>query len=270
MRKDYEPVSVETSHQDERAYVETFWTKRWEAVAQLPKPESITRREEYRLMRPYLATLPAGSRLLDGGCGMGEWTAQFANEGFDIVGLDLSERTVARLKELLPRYQFVCGDIRRTGFPDASFDAYFSWGTFEHFENGLGECITEARRILKPHGFLFVSVPFQNWRYILRDARVTPEVERSRLAGDVRAPHRFYQWRLTKPELRRELELRGFQVLTMNAIAKDQGVHRWLQWDFPFLREGSGPFALARRTLSLVLPAGFVSHMIFAAAQRDE
>jgi SAM-dependent methyltransferase len=271
MRKDYELVSPERAQHDECGYLESLWTKQWEAVAQLPAAESVARREEYRLMRPYLGRLPPGSRILDGGCGMGEWTVCLAQQGFDVTGLDISQATIARLKAAYPAHRFLCGDIRRTAFADGTFDAYFSWGTFEHFENGLGECITEAHRILKPQAFLFVSVPFQNWRYILRDARVTPEVEhlepRSR-GGALH--HRFYQWRLTKPELQRELALRGFRVLRVHAIGKAQGVHRWLQWDFPVVKEGTKPFAVARRLLSLIMPAGFVSHMILAVAQRGE
>ena len=268
MRKDYETVSGENAGQDERDFVEAFWTRRWQTVERMPQAESVTRRDEYRLMWPYLRTLPRGSRILDGGCGMGEWVVYLAGQGFDVVGLDLSERTIDRLKAALPTHQFACGDIRRTGFPDRSFDAYFSWGTFEHFENGLGECIQEACRILKPGGWLFVSVPFHNWRLILRDAwRLSGSVEPSREDGAT--THRFYQWRLTQPELRRELTLRGFRVLTIKATAKDQGVHRWLQWDVPFLKEGTAAFALARRAFTMTMPSGFISHMIWAAARKQ-
>lgn len=270
MRKDYEPVSAQTAHEDERAYVESFWTAHWERVEKLPSAESVARREEYRLMRPYLERLPARSRILDGGCGMGEWTVHLAQQGFDVTGLDLSEATVARLKGLLPAHQFACGDIRHTAFPDGSFDAYFSWGTFEHFENGLGDCVNEARRILKPGGLLFISVPFQNWRYILRDAWSTPELGRQHRRAHGEDAYRFYQWRLTKPELRRELALRGFRVHRISPIAKDQGIHRWLQWDLPLLKEGTRPFAIARRGLSLITPKAFAGHMIFAVAQKQE
>ena len=33
--------------------------------------------------------------------------------------------------------EFMVETIRKTGFADGYFDAYFSWGVFEHFENGL-------------------------------------------------------------------------------------------------------------------------------------
>ena len=68
-----------------------------------------------------------------------------------------SAMTVDRLNEFFPGTLFTCGDIRATGFPDGHFDAYTSWGTFEHFEEGMGRCFREAVRILKPGGLLSVS-----------------------------------------------------------------------------------------------------------------
>jgi SAM-dependent methyltransferase len=172
-------------------------------------------------MRPFLDRLAPASRILDGGCGMGEWTAFLANRGFTLVGVDISEHTVRRLKEWFPHLEFVRADLRGTSFESQSFDAYFSWGTFEHFESGLGGCLAEAHRLIKPGGWLFVSVPFHNWRLILRDSRALerwdPEFDPR---TGYRQPHRFYQWRLTKAELRRELELHGFHVQTVTPVVR--------------------------------------------------
>jgi ubiquinone/menaquinone biosynthesis C-methylase UbiE len=88
-----------------------------------------------------------------------------------VIGLDISKATIERLSEIFPDHNFIVGDIRSTGFDDESFDAYFSWGTFEHFEIGLGPCFKEANRILKKGGYLFVSVPFQNGRHLRKDRR---------------------------------------------------------------------------------------------------
>lgn len=264
-------VSAEENAQDESAFVEEFWSRCWDATTNLPKVEAVARSEEYRIMARYLDRLPRGSRILDGGCGMGAWTVFLSRLGFNVVGLDLSARTLTRLKQLFSQCAFVRGDIRRTGFEDKSFDAYFSWGTFEHFEAGLGECVREAHRILKPRGLLFVSVPCQNWRHILRDSRSLhkwdPAYDRR---NGYREPQRFYQWRLTRPELNRELELGGFQVLEIVRIGKRQGAYRFLQWDVPLFKEGTKLFALAQFAFSLVLPAAFISHMILAVAQRAE
>lgn len=271
MRKDYLPVSVHDALADESRFVEEFWSRRWEGMAQLPKSEAVARSPEYKIMRPFLQTLAAGSRILDGGCGMGAWVVFLSNRGFDVVGLDISDTAVNRLKEILPSYRFVRGDIRHTGFPDAWFDVYFSWGTFEHFELGLGECVSEAHRILKSGGLLFVSVPYQNWRHLLRDSRALHKWDPTYDAQyGYRQPQRFYQWRFTRPELQRELELRGFRVRQIRAIHKASGVYRWLQWDFRLFKEGTKLFGLAQRVFTILLPSHYVSHMIMAVAQKTE
>ncbi|MDA1166442.1 MAG: class I SAM-dependent methyltransferase [Planctomycetota bacterium] len=269
MRKDYLPVDAAASSLEEAAFVERFWTEQWQNRDSPPDVSAIARREEYRLMAPHLRGLPSGSRILDGGCGLGEWTVFLAQQGFDVTGLDISEATIARLATWFPTASFRHGDLRRTDFPDASFDAYFSWGTFEHFENGLGDCLTEASRIVRRGGWLFVSVPFQNWRLVLRDARALEHWDEEFDAqSGYRTPQRFYQWRLTREELRRELELHGFSVLGVTPVGKLTGVGRMLQWGFPLFAKGSRPYAMASRVGALVLPASYVSHMILAVAKR--
>jgi SAM-dependent methyltransferase len=269
MRKDYIPVDTLTERLDEGEFVERHWTANWRDWQASPDASAVARREEYRLMEPFLRRMPAGSRILDGGCGLGEWTVFLGDQGFDVVGLDLSADVVQRLKQWFPHRTFARGDIRQLEFDTASFDAYFSWGAFEHFENGLGACLEEAHRVLKPGGFLFLSVPFQNRRHLRRDARA---LERWDAQFDprlgYRQPHRFYQWRFTRSELRRELELRGFRTVVVSPIGKDAGIGRWLQWDVRLLRRGAWPYAAACRILSRVVPASYISHMLFAAAER--
>lgn len=269
MRKDYLPVDESARLADEAAFVEQHWTAKWRERDRPPDVSAVARREEYRLMKPYLDRLPRNSRVLDGGCGLGEWTVFLAAQGYDVVGIDISADTVRRLREWFPSCAFTHGDLRHTDFAPESFNAYFSWGTFEHFEAGPGGCITEAHRILKPGGWLFVSVPFHNQRLARRDARALErwDDQFDRTTGYSR-PMRFYQWRLTEPELQRELEMHGFRVHAIVPTHKDTGVGRWLQWDLPMFTKGSRSYGIARRAFSLVLPARFVSHMIFAAAER--
>lgn len=269
MKKDYVPVDPSTDSLDEASFVEQYWTENWKAQTGSPDASALARREEYLLMKPFLDRLPRGARILDGGCGLGEWTVFFGNLGFDVVGMDLSADMVAKLKTWLPGQCFVRGDIRQLDFDAASFDAYFSWGTFEHFESGLGACLEEARRVIKPGGWLFLSVPFQNRRHLRRDARALEQwdEEFDRETG-YRRPQRFYQWRLTGPELQRELELHGFRTRVIAPIGKDAGVGRWLQSDIRLFQRGSQAYAAAVRLAMPFMPAGYISHMLFGAAER--
>lgn len=61
-----------------------------------------------------IKTLPAGSRVLDLGCGTGIPTArQLAAAGLEVVGIDLSEGMVARARENVPE-----ADFHRLDFAD--------------------------------------------------------------------------------------------------------------------------------------------------------
>lgn len=258
MRKDY----IQSDNQDagETEFVERFWTQTWEKEggpqAQIDR---IPRTDEYRAMASYLRTLPSGARILDGGCGLGDWTLFFSRQGYSVTGLDLSRKTVEQLQERFPGTSFIDGDIRRMDFPDASFDAYFSWGVFEHFEAGPQDCIREALRVLKPGGHLFISVPFDNLRHALRGAFAKAGGEPSGL--------RFYQWRFTRAELARELSIGGFDVLDVRPIHKRQGVLRSLHHEFglPYqwaLTRGLG-FAIAP-----FVPGAMIAHMAAAIARK--
>lgn len=269
MKKDYILVVDAAATADETSFVEGYWTGIWQNHDRPPDVSALARRDEYKIMRPFLAKLPQGSRILDAGCGLGEWTVFLAQHGFDVVGLDLSAEVVDKLKDRFPANQFLRGDIRHTGLEAESFDACFSWGAFEHFENGLGDCLAEAHRVLRPGGWLFISVPFQNWRHILRDARRLEHWDPGfDPKGGYRQTHRFYQWRLTRPELQRELELRGFRTERVTPISKLGGVGRWLQWDFRIVRPNSRAYFAVRRAFAAVMPSAYVSHMLLAVAER--
>lgn len=259
MRKDYMPAA-DTAGLDETDAVERHWTQIWEREGG-PKnrADRIPRQAEYRIMRPYLDRLGPGARLLDGGCGLGDWTVRLTEEGFSTVGLDISASTVAKLADVYPDCTFAAGDIRNTGLEDASFDGYFSWGVFEHFEDGPQGCIREAHRLLKPGGWLFISTPQDNLRHALRGL-----VSRtSKTNGAVR----FYQYRFTKGELARELNIGGFEVDRVVPIHKRMGVMRSLHHEFGFSYDWFITKGLSA-ALAPVVPGSVIAHMIMAVARK--
>lgn len=265
MQKDYQLVSSAMSETEELQRIDAFWTDRWAKlhIATSSFSETIEQSDEFKTIADQLLTLAPGSRILDGGCGMGQWVMYLTQRGFQVTGVDISALTIERLRTEFAKEDWLVGDIRHLNHTDNFFDAYISWGTFEHFEGGLLSPIQEAYRVLKPGGLLFFSVPQDSLRLI---GRYFASWSLSRRSS---GPHqKFYQWRLTKAELAFELGRENFDIISIAAIAKQEGTSRL----FHALtgRAPTGPItSRIVKALSVLLPGVLVGHMILAVARKQ-
>jgi cyclopropane fatty-acyl-phospholipid synthase-like methyltransferase len=106
------------------------------------------------------ATLRAGSRVLDLGCGNGvPITEALVNAGHRIVGLDSSTEMLARFRVNLPGTPAVRGDARQCPFSSGAFDAAISWGMMFHFpQHEQAAVLASVSCLLKPGApFLFTA-----------------------------------------------------------------------------------------------------------------
>ena len=122
-----------------------------------PYEKYITTHIMDRYLRP-------GSTILDIGGGPGQYTIHYARQGHAVTLLDLSGENVRFAKRKARQYGVKIialegNALDLSAFPDESFDNVFLMGPLYHLmneENRL-QAIREAKRVLKPGGYLFSS-----------------------------------------------------------------------------------------------------------------
>ena len=108
--------------------------------------------------------LATGQKLLDLGCGRGEFLRGFARCGLQVCGVDQS----AAAKTLCPEADIRSANLERDPIPfeDNSFDAVYSKSVLEHFyypEN----LVKEIYRVLRPGGLVISLVPDWEYNYLI-------------------------------------------------------------------------------------------------------
>ncbi|MFO0609854.1 MAG: class I SAM-dependent methyltransferase [Polyangiales bacterium] len=118
-----------------------------------------------RYWREIRARLAPGASVIDAGSGLGAWVRFLNAAGYRARGVDYSPEMHARLAREAPEVDWILGDIRAIPVPDASIDAVISWGVIEHDEAGPDAALREFHRVVKPGGWIFVSVPIDTYEH---------------------------------------------------------------------------------------------------------
>ena len=98
--------------------------------------------------------------VLDAGCGQGAVVRDFLKNGYDAVGIDISDWAVnAQNQKLADQGRMFVGSLDQLPFPDNSFDLVFSSDVLEHIpENRIPTVASEIVRVCKKHIFLSISL----------------------------------------------------------------------------------------------------------------
>jgi ubiquinone/menaquinone biosynthesis C-methylase UbiE len=105
---------------------------------------------------------PAGSRVLEAGCGVGAQTVTLAHNspGAHITSIDISESSVAEARQRVSEAGFTNvifqqGDIFKLDFDPESFDHIFVCFVLEHLAQPV-EALKQLKKLLKPGGTMTV------------------------------------------------------------------------------------------------------------------
>ncbi len=152
--------------------------------------------------------LPPSAKILEGGCGRGQYVYALSKNGYETYGVDYAQETVKKINQEFPDLKVSFGDVTKLPFADGEFDGYWSIGVIEHFYEGYGETINEMSRVVKNGGFLFVVFPvlspFRRLKGVLGLYK--------NFKGDDFDKKSFYQFALPWREVVKDLDRVGFSL----------------------------------------------------------
>ena len=100
-----------------------------------------------------------GNRLLDIGCGDGFFMEIASYYGFNVTGVEISDKPIDIAKKIRPNIsqKIYKKTLKEASFPDNYFDIITLWDVFYYFEAPCDE-IQEIYRILKKGGLIVIKI----------------------------------------------------------------------------------------------------------------
>lgn len=175
------PQSVSALHHAWLARVRASWdgrAARWDESATADAASSDRLRDVERTIAAL--KLQPGDRLLDAGCGSGQWAIAFAERGMQVTAIDLSPEMICRARAHAAArgvvVTWLVGDLQHLPASIAVYQAIHARVVLQ-FVPDVGAALRTFRRILRPGGRLLASVPGAlspiyrgSWRRHLDDA----------------------------------------------------------------------------------------------------
>ena len=118
-------------------------------------------RTHYHLPELFASLDGNGKKLLEIGCGIGVDSIQLAKRGYQVTAVDLTENALTVARQFAERrgvsIDFRLGNAEGLDFPDASFDAVYSFGVLHHTPD-IERSVAEVHRVLRPGGTAYVML----------------------------------------------------------------------------------------------------------------
>ncbi len=103
----------------------------------------------------FLEKLPKGGKILDVGCGPGQFTKYMIDKGFQVVAIDYSNEMLTIAKQRVPAGSFKQMDMRELGFENESFDGLLVAYSLIHIPSeDIPKTMKGFHRVLKSQGYV--------------------------------------------------------------------------------------------------------------------
>ena len=103
----------------------------------------------------FIAALPAGTAILDIGCGPGNFAQYLVQSGFRVTGIDISSRMIEAARALVPAATFLLMDCSRLDLPSGAFGgALIAYSLLHLPKQSALQTLHELKRVLRPPGVL--------------------------------------------------------------------------------------------------------------------
>ena len=205
-----------------RAATQDFWSEHWagqdvQGLLDIARSSPLTGIIE--------TALPRRGRILEAGCGLGQYVILFRERGRRAVGADWSLAALARCRSAAPGTPLAVMDLGRLAVRSGVFDAYVSLGVVEHDPDGPARIVAEAARVLAPGGRLILSVPYWNGVRKLAAPHLVRQGRKLSASGG-----EFYQFAYSRREVRAFLEAEGFRVRSFHPYDPARMMRPALRW----------------------------------------
>ncbi len=106
-----------------------------------------------------MSLVKPGGHILDAGCGSGVVARALVDNGFQVTGIDISQKMIDIAKHRIPEAEFIVGDMTALEFDNETFDGIVStYAVFHIPRTRHFSLILNFRRILKEGGALLFSI----------------------------------------------------------------------------------------------------------------
>jgi len=196
-----------------------FWDRQWELDEFKKKVQNLGAKDSFvtKYTKKYLKP---GSKILEGGCGIGHYVCALERLGYEAYGIDYAKNTVDKINTYFPDLKIYYQDVKRINFSDNFFDGYWSLGVIEHFWEGFGDVADEMKRVIRPGGFLFITFPQMNQlRKIKARLGIYQEYNSENFSQDL-----FYQYMLDEKKVTEIFGGMGFELISKTSLDAVRGM----------------------------------------------